>query len=230
MLSWFKQALSELDLTISETQSQQFQTYYEMLEAANAVMNLTAITGEEAVYRKHFLDSLCLSKATSLIGKTLLDVGSGAGFPAIPLKIMHPDLDVTIIDATGKRVKFLNSVIEALGLKGIKTILGRAEEYDAKNSYDLVTARAVAKMDMLCELCLPFVKVGGLFIAMKSIDSGAEIVDAYRAIRLIGGTYSNTVTYRLDEEFEHTLVVITKIQPTGDKYPRSFAQIKAKPL
>lgn len=227
---WFAERLKSLDIEPTPAMMEKFSLYHTFLAEKNAVMNLTAITGEEEVYRKHFLDSLFLVKAFSPAGKTLLDVGSGAGFPSLPLKIVFPSLRVTVIDALDKRIGFLRELCAKLEMPDVELIHGRAEEYEKKNHFGIVTARAVAPMNMLTELCLPFVKVGGLFLAMKSPGCEAELKIAGNAVRTLGGTREPVISYRLDDRTEHWLVPVRKIRETGPGYPRTFALIKKKPL
>ncbi len=226
----FESRLRTLGIEADERTLARFRMYFEFLVARNQVMNLTAITDEAGVYQKHFWDSLAILKAGPLAGLTLLDVGAGAGFPSIPLKIVCPDVTVTIIDALQKRIGFLDELIAKLELTGVTTIHGRAEELAGKNSYDLVTARAVAPLNLLTELCLPFAKVGGKFIAMKTGDCEAEVKAAARAIRTLGGKLGGIRRYNVSADREHALVIIDKIAATGPEYPRPFAQIKKKPL
>lgn len=226
----FQEQLAAFGIVLNETQMQQFETYYQFLVMENQVMNLTAITDREEVYSKHFLDSLSLVKALAFSNQTILDVGSGAGFPSIPLKIVFPNIKITIVDSLQKRIDFLTRLLHALAIDGVELIHGRAEEYSEKGKFDVVTARAVAKMNLLSELCLPFVKVGGQFIAMKSIHCEAELEEAKNAIQLLGGKLDNTITYIPYPELSRVLVVIQKVKSTPAMYPRSFAQIKKRPL
>lgn len=228
--SWFAESLKALGIEPTPAMMEKFSLYHAFLTEKNAVMNLTAIMGEEDIYRKHFLDSLQLVQSFSPAGKTLLDVGSGAGFPSIPLKIVFPSLRVTIIDALEKRIGFLRELCGKLGIPDVELIHGRAEEFEAKNRFGIVIARAVAPMNILSELCLPFVKVGGLFLAMKSPGCEAELETAENAIRILGGTREPVIAYRLDAQTEHWIVPVRKLRETGPGYPRIFAQIKKKPL
>ncbi len=226
----FLQDCESLGIHLPLTMQNQFTTYYEYLISQNQVMNLTAITDKNEVYTKHFFDSLCLSKAGIFEQKTLLDVGSGAGFPSLPLKIVYPSLKVTIIDALQKRIDFLSRLSDQLGMTDNKLIHGRVEEFIMKNYFDFVTARAVARLNILTELCLPFVKVGGKFIAMKSMNYQEELEEAKKAIALLGGKIETIIEYPLDDDLKHVLIVISKIKNTGESYPRSFGLIKKKPL
>ena len=176
----FNQLLKEIDITLSDRQLEQFAIYFKFLVEYNEVVNLTAITEEEEVYIKHFYDSILLSKVIDLSEvKTLCDVGAGAGFPSIPLKILYPELNVTIVDGLDKRIKFLTLLSEKLGLSNLNLVHGRAEEYakDHRESFDVVTARAVARFNVLNELCIPLVKIGGYFVSMKGKNADEEIAE-----------------------------------------------------
>lgn len=249
--------LNKFGISISESQADQFIRYYELLVEWNSFMNLTAITEEDEVLSKHFADSLALvklpgfsekfepadtdtaSEDSSAFGLRLLDIGTGAGFPAIPLKIAFPKLKVTMIDSLQKRVKFLNEVISRLGLTGIEALHGRAEDF-AKDSahreqYDYVVSRAVANLSTLSEYCLPYVKTGGHFVSYKSVEaiSGKENESAAagKAISLLGGTAEEAVKYLLpDTEIEHCLIPILKSSPTPKKYPRKAGLPAKEPL
>ncbi|MDD4595203.1 MAG: 16S rRNA (guanine(527)-N(7))-methyltransferase RsmG [Candidatus Izemoplasmatales bacterium] len=228
--SWFNKQLETLNIMPSDTMMKQFALYHDFLIHKNTVMNLTAITEKEEIYKKHFLDSLYLILAFTPQEQTLLDVGSGAGFPSIPLKIMFPKLQITIIDALDKRIKFLTELVELLGLEGVTLIHGRIEDSLKKNHYEIVTARAVAKLNILTELCLPFVKPKGIFVAMKNANFQVELKEAQAGIALLGGTVMQKVIYSLDETTKHAMIVIQKNQPTDHKYPRAFNKIKKNPL
>jgi 16S rRNA (guanine527-N7)-methyltransferase len=222
--------LNSIGIEPDARMQERFRTYFDYLSDQNAVMNLTTIQGEEDVYLRHFYDSLAIVMATPVSGRTLLDVGSGAGFPSIPLKIAFPDLSVTIVDALEKRIAFLDRLVDRLGLTGVETIHGRAEEFDRREAYDIVTARAVAQLNVLAELCLPFARIDGLFIAMKTGECGAEISEAAHALEILGGRLERIVTYAVGPERNHALVVVRKISATPAGYPRTFARIKSKPL
>jgi 16S rRNA (guanine527-N7)-methyltransferase len=197
-------------------------------------MNLTAITEKEDVYRKHFLDSLEIVRALDQKDAyTLCDVGSGAGFPSIPLAIVDSNVNVTIIDALNKRIKFLNELTNKLGLNNVNALHKRAEDYvkEVGASFDVVTARAVARLNVLVELCLPLVKVGGKFIAMKGSSGQDELEEAKKGINILGGKIIDVIDVVLpDEEEKRQLIIIYKEKETPKKYPRSFAKIKERPL
>ena len=207
--------------------------YAALLEEKNRVMNLTAIEGAEEVARLHFLDCAALLTLPEFTGGTLLDVGSGAGFPGLVLKILRPELAVTLLDSLDKRVSFLRETGEALGLEGLQCLHARAEEPESemRESFALVTSRAVARLRVLCELCLPYVAVGGVFVAMKGPEPEEELRESARAIRLLGGEYERTALYTVPgTEITHSAVVIRKLSPTPPKYPRRWAQMKKTAL
>lgn len=228
MIEQFQHMLQECGIELSPKQEQQFTLYYNLLIEWNSKLNLTSITEKEEVYIKHFYDSICLTKAISISNQTILDVGSGAGFPSIPLKIVFPHLRITIIDALQKRVHFLQELTDTLGISA-ELIHGRVEEFARRESYDIVTARAVSNLRMLCELCIPFVKQKGVFLAMKGPGYREELIDSKNAIQLLGGTLEDTILYRVNH-FERSIVVIRKNAPTPIKYPRRYNKIKSKPL
>ena len=204
-----------------------------LLLERNQVMNLTAITDPEQVAVLHFLDSLCLLPLADWAGKTVVDVGTGAGFPGMPLAMAVPEASVTLLDSLGKRVAFLEECRAALGLENVRCVHARAEEFAAgeRESFDLAVSRAVAALPTLCELCLPLVKVGGRFLAMKSSGTGEEIASSERAIALLGGKLAAVEDYTIPtSQIVHRVVDIQKVSPTPKKYPRRFAQIKKQPL
>ena len=223
-------------IPLSEMQEKQFQKYYEMLITWNQVMNLTAITDYDEVMQKHFVDSLSLMQGLDVSScKTLIDVGTGAGFPGIPLKIMYPHLEVVLLDSLNKRVKFLNAVVEELGLKSIKAIHGRAEDIakqkEYRESFDLCVSRAVANLSSLSEYCLPFLKRGGMFVSYKSGTVDEELKKAKKAIFLLGGEKKKVIIFILpDSDIERSLVMIQKIKGTPEKYPRKAGVPAKEPL
>lgn len=209
-----------------------FRCYYELLEQRNKVMNLTAIYGEEDCARLHFLDSAAALLAADMTGKSVIDVGTGAGFPGLPIKIMESDIQLTLLDSLDKRIKFLAEVCGEAGIEGVRLVHGRAEEPgEMRESFDFAVSRAVARLSMLCEFCLPYVKVGGSFLALKGPAAGEEIDEAKKAISLLGGRLDKVFEYSIPgTELKHNIVIIRKVSPTPKKYPRRFAQMKKSPL
>lgn len=233
----FKAALAQQGLDLTDLQMQQFETYYQLLVSWNEKINLTAITDRDEVYLKHFYDSLTLAFAlkTDLTGKKLVDVGSGAGFPSIPLKIAFPQLEVSIVDSLNKRIKFIDTVTEELGLAGVFAYHDRAEDFGQnkafRGQFDLATARAVARLSVLSEYCLPLVKKGGLFVAMKAAKADEEIAAAKKAIATLGGKFSQDLSLELpDQAGERHLLVIEKRKETPNKYPRKAGLPNKKPI
>lgn len=222
-----------LGLQLSEIQHAKLHRYFEVLVKENEVMNLTAITDLEGVYYKHFYDSLTLTKAIDLSSvQTLLDIGSGAGFPGIVLKIVFPHLKLTIVDSLNKRILFLGRLVKALELDGIELVCDRAETYakTKRNYFDLVTARAVAPIDILDELALPMVKVGGYLIAMKAQNFQVELERANKGIHILGGQVESIISLELPNQLgERHLLKIKKVKE-NNQYPRPFKDIKNKPL
>lgn len=220
-------------LTADETALERFRRYYELLTEWNRVMNLTAISGEEDTARLHFLDCAALAELTELRGKRVIDVGTGAGFPGLVLKILCPEMELTLLDSLDKRVKFLRIVCAELGFADVRCLHARAEEAPAelRQSFDLACSRAVARLNLLSELCLPFVKPGGLFIAMKGPELTEELREAEKGIRLLGGEVERVAEYAVPgAELRHNAVLIRKIADTPGKYPRKWAQMKKQPL
>ena len=231
-----KQALAsglpQLERKLTDAQLDTFCAFGSALVEKNQVMNLTAIEGEEATARLHFLDSAALLRYVRLSGKTAADIGSGAGFPGLVAAILAPDADITLIDSLQKRVTFQQEVCDTVGLGNVTCLAGRAEEESAlRESFEVVTSRAVARMTMLCELCLPLVRVGGVFAAMKGPEPEEEVQEAARCIRTLGGGKPRIEKYTVPgTDAVHSVVIIPKTAPTPAKYPRRFAMIKKQPL
>ena len=235
-LDFFYRDLEQLSVSLNEKQISQFMKYYELLVEWNQIMNLTAITDFDEVCKKHFIDSLSLVKAYDVSSvKTLIDIGTGAGFPGIPLKIAVPDLKVTLLDSLNKRINFLNAVIDELELENIDALHGRAEDYAGKGKlreqYDVCVSRAVANLSTLCEYCIPYVKVGGHFISYKSEKIADEIITAKKAISILGGKLENQVEFMIpNSDIYRNLVVISKNKKTPASYPRKAGVPSKNPI
>lgn len=239
-LSQFEKDLEQFQIILSDTQKEQFLKYYELLVEWNGFMNLTAITEFDDVMKKHFADSLSLVKvkAYSEIRTEklkVIDIGTGAGFPGIPLKIVFPQIELTLLDSLQKRLKFLQEVIDQLGLGEVELIHGRAEDFCKpsmkREQYDLCVSRAVANLATLSELCLPYVKVGGKFIPYKSEKAEEEVKAAKKAIGLLGGEVKDQIEFELPESnIGRTLVVIEKKNATPKKFPRKAGMPAKEPI
>lgn len=230
----FVEFLRAKNLEVSDSQLALFKRYYDILVDYNQKVNLTSLTDLSEVYLKHFYDSLTILTEYQLApGATLCDVGAGAGFPSVPLKILRPDLDITIIDSLGKRIEFLNYLFEQLGLTKIKAIHARAEEFATthRETFQIVTARAVARLNLLAELCIPLVKLGGEFIALKGSTALEEANEAKTGIDLLGCQPLKMLSFDLPfNGGSRSILVYKKIKSTPPKYPRNFGQMKKKPL
>lgn len=231
-----EQGAASLGISLTEEQKNQFFSYYEFLVEKNKVMNLTAITEFDEVLLKHFLDSLACVKVLDLEKiETVIDVGTGAGFPGIPLKIVFPHLKVSLLDSLNKRINFLNEVCELLELKNIQTIHGRAEDFarnkDYREKYDLCVSRAVSNLSTLSEYCIPYIKEGGIFISYKSGKVKEETEAAENAVKILGGKIENISYFNLPgSSMERSLVVIKKVHRTSQKYPRKAGIPQKIPL
>lgn len=240
-MNGFQKKCKVFRIDLFEDQKKKFMDYYELLIEWNSFMNLTAITDFDEVILKHFVDSLAICQAPVFIKKvkeskvSLVDIGTGAGFPGIPLKIIFPDMKVTLLDSLNKRVKFLDAVIEKLDLKNIETVHGRAEDLagkqDYREQYDFSVSRAVANLSTLTELCIPFVKKGGYFISYKSEKIGEELSVGRKAIDILGGKMEDILEYQLpDSDINRSLLLIRKEKNTPKKYPRKAGTPAKEPL
>lgn len=241
-MEYLKEIFEKHEFLLTELQAEQFKTYYEMLVEKNKVMNLTAITEYQEVVVKHFLDSVYLAKFENMSGAvSVIDIGTGAGFPGIPLKIMFPEMRIVLLDSLNKRIKFLDEVVEKLNLQNVETIHGRAEEIAKKIEYrekfDFCVSRAVANLNSLSEICLPFVKMGGKFISYKSMKGMDELEKAKGAIKFLGGSNKIQVDrFVLEEEsvgveaMERNFIRVSKVKATPKKYPRKPGTPFKEPL
>ena len=229
----FENKLKELGIVLNDEQKRQFDSFYELLVEWNKVMNLTGITEYEEVNEKHFVDSLSITKAIDM--DNLIDIGTGAGFPGIPLKIAFPHLKVVLLDSLNKRIKFLNTVIEELELIDIETIHGRAEDFAKQGEYreqfDLCVSRAVANLSTLSEYCMPYIHTGGMFIPYKSGEIEEEVTGAKKAVHVLGGKIEDVVKFQLPgTEIGRSFVKIKKYQNTPKKYPRKAGLPAKEPI
>ncbi|MDD3027417.1 MAG: 16S rRNA (guanine(527)-N(7))-methyltransferase RsmG [Erysipelotrichaceae bacterium] len=229
----FVEKLAQRGIELTPEQLDQFEKYYDILVEWNQKMNLTAITDKEAVYLKHFYDSLTIAFDFDFTNQKIVDVGAGAGFPSIPLKIAFPQLEVTIVDSLSKRITFLEHLFKELNLDKVKAVAARSEDYASghREQADIVMARAVARLNILDELCLPLVKVGGHFLSLKGRQVNEEIEEARHGITVLGGEIDSVVEFNLANQDDlRGNIIIKKIKATPNKYPRQFGQIKKKPL
>ena len=228
-----REIFNEFSVKVSDLQAELFEKYFNLLIEYNQKFNITAITDKKEVYVKHFIDSiLVVDKFITKENLSMIDVGSGGGFPAIPVKIMRDDLSLTLLEATGKKCEFLKTVVKELGLKNVTVINDRAETLAKNENYrekfDICSARAVARLNTLCEYCMPFVKVDGNFIAYKG-DAEEEVNEALNAVKILGGKVEETYLYELDGA-KRTLVKIKKTKNTDKKYPRGNGKERKNPL
>ncbi len=232
----FDQELETLGIRLTDIQKRQFDRYYELLIEWNRVMNLTGITEYDEVNLKHFTDSLTIVRVKEMKNiSTLIDVGTGAGFPGLPIKIAFPHIKVTLLDSLNKRIKFLDQIVEELGLDDVVTLHGRAEDYAKKDEYrekfDLCASRAVANLSTLSEYCLPFIKKGGCFVSYKSADSDEEIKMSGKALDILGGKIEKIDKFMLPgSDMGRALVMIEKVKNTPRKYPRKAGVPSKEPL
>jgi 16S rRNA (guanine527-N7)-methyltransferase len=228
--------LSQINLTLSENQINQFMNYYDLLIEWNNVMNLTTITDFEEVVMKHFIDSLSIVKYVDLSQlETAIDIGTGAGFPGIPLKIAFPNIKFTLLDSVNKKVDFLNDVIDNLNLQDITAIHGRAEDLaqmsDQREMYDIAVSRAVAQLNTLAEYCMPFVKEGGMFVPYKSGEIEQELLNANNAVKIFGGNIVKVEHFILpNSDINRSFVIIKKNEKTPNKYPRKAGKPSKQPI
>lgn len=228
----FIKKLEEKGIVLTKKQIEQFKQYFKILVEWNEKMNLTAIVDEEGVYLKHFYDSLTIAFDFDFNDQSIVDVGAGAGFPSVPLKIVYPDLKITIVDSLTKRITFLNHLFKELGLENCKAISARAEDYakDNRQKADIVMARAVARLNILDELCLPLVIKDGYFLALKGLKAKEELDEAIKGIELLGGKVEKVIDFTLTNDDHRSNIVIKKVKDTPAKYPRMFGKIKKQPL
>jgi 16S rRNA (guanine527-N7)-methyltransferase len=239
----FEKYIDELDIgisTLSDRQKDQFHMYYELLVQWNSFFNLTAITEFQDVIIKHFVDSIslvkwCWCEEGMLTEASIIDVGTGAGFPGVPMKIIFPDLKITLLDSLGKRIEFLNYLVNELGLSDTPVVHCRAEDIarreDMREQFDICVSRAVANLTVLSEYCLPFLKLGGHFLALKTIKSSPELLDAESAIKILGGTIVRRTSFYLpSSDISRSVFGIRKDRPTPDQYPRKAGIPKKRPL
>ncbi len=229
------ESCKKINIELTEKQIKQFIDYKDMLLEWNEKFNLTAITDEREIVLKHFVDCLAISAGAELAGKKIIDVGTGAGFPGVPVKIAFPDIQMTLLDSLNKRITFLEELKNKLGLENVTCIYSRAEDggtdKNLREGFDLCISRAVANLAVLSEYCLPFVKVGGYFISMKGSDVKDELNESEKAIKVLGGEVKEVKLINIPEtDINHSLIIIKKIKPTPSKYPRKAGKAKKEPI
>ncbi len=228
MEATLREECARLGVALTDGQAAQLCAFGQALLEQNKVMNLTAITEPQAVARLHFADCLALLNAADFQNKSVIDVGCGAGFPGVPLKLGEPSIGLTLLDSLQKRISWLDRTLRDMGVAA-RCVAARAEEYPHREEFDIAVSRAVARLNVLAELCLPFVKVGGCFLAMKAAAAAEELDEAKRAVALLGGKLERVYEYELDGACRRVLV-FRKTKPTPKQYPRRFAKIKQQPL
>ncbi|HEN9269173.1 TPA: 16S rRNA (guanine(527)-N(7))-methyltransferase RsmG [Streptococcus agalactiae] len=232
----FYQVLIEHGITLTDKQKKQFETYFRLLVEWNEKINLTAITDKEEVYLKHFYDSIApiLQGYIDNSPLSILDIGAGAGFPSIPMKILYPEIDITIIDSLNKRINFLNILANELELSGVHFFHGRAEDFGQdkvfRAKFDIVTARAVARMQVLAELTIPFLKVNGRWIALKAAAAEEELISAEKALKTLFSQVTVNKNYKLPNGDDRNITIVSKKKETPNKYPRKAGTPNKKPL
>lgn len=235
-LSILEEACRDIGLELTKEQYEQFMKYKDLIQEWNKKVNLTSIKEDEEIVKKHFIDSIKIFKFEEVKNaKRIIDIGTGGGFPGIPMKIVNPDCEMVLLDSLNKRINFLNIVINDLGLKNISTIHGRAEDFAVKSEYrekfDVVVSRAVANMTVLSEFCLPYVDIGKHFVALKGPSVDEELNEAKRALSVLGGEVEKLIPVKIeDSDLEHNLVIIKKINNTPKQYPRKAGTANKKPL
>ena len=232
----FERNLGNLGISLTQLQRIQFDQYYKLLTEWNKVMNLTGITDYQEVNLKHFVDSLSVVRVQNITaGMKIIDIGTGAGFPGIPLKIAFPEIEITLLDSLNKRIKFLDTVISELGLEGIEAIHGRAEDYakdgQYRSCYDLCVSRAVSNLSTLSEYCIPYIRAGGIFVSYKSGNIDDEVINSKKAINILGGKIVLVDKFSIiDADISRSFVKIEKVSETPGKYPRKSGIPEKKPL
>lgn len=233
MNEYFIKELKKINIELSNKQIKQFEDYYNLLVEWNSKINLTSILDENEVYEKHFLDSIKMVHVIDLFDQKICDIGAGAGFPSIPLKIIYPNLKITIVDSLNKRIKFLDKLVETLELDNVELVAARAEDYALNNheKFDIVSARAVARLNILVELCASLVKINGYFISFKGKQAMIEVEEAKKGIKTLGLIKDKFYEYEhINEQSKRWILSFKKINETPNKYPRMYGKIKSKPL